>query len=298
MSYTDKIFKDTCNRILNSGYNTKSSPVRPHWEDGAPAYTFKEFGIINEYDLRKDFPALTLRPTALKSATDEILWIWQKNSNNVNDLSSHIWDSWANKDGTIGKAYGWQVGHKLQIIFTTKEKLEKVHPNNDYIVSKDGATSVNQIDYIIHEIMYNENSRRIIGNLYNIEDLDAMNLHPCCYSVTFNVCGDTLNMLLNQRSNDVLVANNWNVSQYAILLMMIAQVTGKKAGKLIHVIADAHIYDRHVDIIKELCNREEYDAPTVRLNPDIKNFYDFTTDDIIVDNYNHNDQIKNIPVAI
>ena len=297
MSKADKIFKETCKEILNHGvYDLPDSNIRPKWEDGSDAHTIKKFGIVNEYDLSEEFPAITLRPTALKTAMDEILWIWQKCSNNIHDLNSHIWDQWADKQGLIGKAYGWQVGNKFQTIRTTKEKLEKVHPNNNYEVI-DETAKVNQIDYIIHEIMFNPNSRRIIGNLYNIEDLDSMNLHPCCYSITFDVTNDTLNLLLNQRSNDVLVANNWNVAQYAILLMMIAQVTNKKPGKLIHMIANAHIYDRHIDIIKGLIERTEFKAPRVSLNKEITNFYDFTTKDLIVEDYYHGDQIKNIPVA-
>ena len=282
MSYADHVFIDMCSDILENGTSTEGEKVRPHWADGTAAYTIKRFGICNRYDLRKEFPALTLRKTALKSAMDEILWIWQKKSNNVHDLHSHIWDEWADPDGSIGKAYGYQLGVKHQY--------------------KEGM--FDQVDRVLYDLKNTPYSRRILTNIYVHQDLHEMNLYPCAYSMTFNVTKEkgsaklVLNAVLNQRSNDVLTANNWNVAQYAILLMMIAQVSGMVPGELVHMIADAHIYDRHVPLIRELIKREPYPAPTVALNPEIKNFYDFTTDDLIVENYQYHPQIKNIPVAI
>lgn len=265
-----------CQDILDNGFSTEGMPVRPHWEDGTPAHTIKNFGVVNRYNLQEEFPALTLRPTAIKLATDELLWIWQKKSNNVNDLNSHIWDSWADENGSIGKAYGYQMGIKYKF--------------------KQGE--MDQVDNVLWCLKNDRYSRRIMTNIYNFADLAEMGLEPCAYSMTFNVKGDTLNGILNQRSQDILAANNWNVVQYSILLMMFAQVSGLKAGELVHVIADAHIYDRHVDIIKELIQRPQYPAPKVTLNPEITNFYDFTADDVIIENYQKNPQIKNIPVAI
>lgn len=276
MSYADKVFVNMCQDIIDNGYSTEGEKVRPKWEDGEYAYTIKRFGVVNRYDLSKEFPALTLRRTAIKSCTDEMLWIWQKKSNNVNDLNSHIWDAWADENGSIGKAYGYQLGIKHQY----KEGL------------------MDQVDRVLFDLKNNPYSRRIMTNIYVHQDLHEMNLYPCAYSMTFNVTGDRLNAILNQRSQDILTANNWNVVQYAVLLHMMAQVSGFKAGELVHVIADAHIYDRHIPLVKELISREQYEAPTFWLNPDVKNFYDFTVDDVRLDNYVTGPQIKNIPVAV
>ncbi len=276
MSKADKIFKTMCRDILDHGFSSEGQNVRPRWEDGTPAHTIKLFGVVNRYDLSEEFPALTLRRTALKSAFDEILWIWQKKSSNVADLNSHIWDEWAGEDGTIGKAYGYQMGVKYKF------------PHGE----------MDQVDNVLWQLKNNPYSRRIMTNLYNFRDLTEMNLEPCAYSMTFNVTGNRLNAILNQRSQDTLVANNWNVCQYALLVMMFAQVSGLVPGELVHMIADAHIYDRHVPLVEELISREEYPAPKVRLNPEVKDFYDFTVDDLIVEDYQTGPQITNIPVAV
>jgi len=276
MSYADKLFVKMCQGILDHGFSTEGQKVRPHWEDGSKAYTIKQFGVVNRYDLSKEFPALTLRRTAIKSAVEEMLWIWQKKSNNVHDLKTRIWDAWADDSGSIGKAYGYQLGVKYQF--------------------KQGE--MDQVDNVLYLLKNEPYSRRIMTNIYNFSDLQEMGLEPCAYSMTFNVTGKRLNAILNQRSQDILAANNWNVVQYAVLVMMLAQVCGFQPGELVHVIADAHIYDRHVDIIKELIQRPQYPAPKVTLNPDIHDFYDFTPDDVIVENYQHGPQVKNIPVAI
>lgn len=276
MSKADELFIKMCQDIIDNGFSTEGQKVRPHWEDGTPAHTIKNFCVVNRYNLEEEFPALTLRPTAIKLAFDELLWIWQKKSNNVKDLESHIWDSWADETGSIGKAYGYQLGKKYKF--------------------KQGE--MDQVDNVLWLLENDRYSRRIMTNIYNFDDLSEMNLEPCAYSMTFNVKGDTLNGILNQRSQDILAANNWNVVQYSLLLMMFAQVSGLKAGELVHVISDAHIYDRHIDIIKELIRRPSYPAPKVSLNKDIKNFYDFKKEDLIVENYEHGKQIKNIPIAI
>ena len=283
MSYADDLFIRMCQDIIDNGLSTEGEKVRPVGEDtGESAYTIKRFGVVNRYDLSKEFPALTLRRTALKSAFDEILWIWQKKSNNIHDLNSHIWDSWADEDGSIGKAYGYQLGVKHQY--------------------KEGM--MDQVDRVLYDLKNNPYSRRIMTNIYVHQDLHEMNLYPCAYSMTFNVTKEkdsdrlTLNGVLNQRSNDVLAANNWNVCQYALLLMMIAQVCDMKAGELLHVIADAHIYDRHIPLVKELISRETHPAPKVWLNPEVKDFYAFTVDDLHVEDYVTGPQIKNIPIAV
>lgn len=282
MSYADKVFIGMCRDIIDHGTSTEGEKVRPVWEDGAPAYTVKRFGVVNRYDLRKEFPALTLRRTGIKSCVDELLWIWQKKSNNIHELNSHIWDSWADGDGSIGKAYGYQMGVKHQY--------------------REGM--MDQVDRVIYDLKNNPYSRRIMTNIYVHQDLHEMNLYPCAYSMTFNVTqkkGDdrlTLNGILNQRSQDVLAANNWNVCQYAVLMHMLAQVCDMRVGELVHVIADAHIYDRHVPIVKELIERPQYDAPKFWLNPDIKDFYQFTTDDIKITDYVTGEQIKDIPIAV
>ena len=282
MSYADKVFIDMCRDIIDNGTSTEGEKVRPVWEDGTSAYTIKRFGVVNRYDLSKEFPALTLRRTAIKSCVDELLWIWQKKSNNVNELKSHIWDSWADETGSIGKAYGYQMGVKHQY--------------------KEGR--MDQTDRVIFDLKNNPYSRRIMTNIYVHNDLHEMHLYPCAYSMTFNVTKEkdseklTLNAILNQRSQDVLAANNWNVCQYAVPVHMLAQVCGMKAGEFVHVIADAHIYDRHVPMIEELISREPLPAPTFWLNPEITDFYDFTPDDVRLDRYETHPQIKNIPIAV
>jgi len=276
MSRADVLFVDMCSDIIENGFSSEGQKVRPHWPDGVPAHTIKKFGIVNRYDLQEEFPALTLRPTAIKSAVDEMLWIWQKKSNDIHELKSHIWDEWADENGTIGKAYGYQLGVKYKF----------------------AQGEMDQVDNVIWQLKNQPYSRRILTNIFNFHDLMEMGLEPCAYSMTFNVTGDRLNAILNQRSQDILAANNWNVVQYSVLLHMMAQVTGFKAGELVHVIADAHIYDRHVPIIKEMLDRPQYPAPKFRLNPDIKDFYDFTPDDVIIEDYQKNPQIKGIPVAI
>ncbi len=282
MSCADKIFIDMCRDIIDNGTSTEGEKVRPVWEDGTSAYTIKKFGVVNRYDLSKEFPALTLRRTAIKSCVDEMLWIWQKKSNNVHELRSHIWDSWADETGSIGKAYGYQMGVKHQY--------------------KEGM--MDQTDRVIYDLKNNPYSRRIMTNIYVHQDLHEMHLYPCAYSMTFNVTKEkdsdvlTLNGILNQRSQDVLAANNWNVCQYAVLIYMLAQVCGMKPGELVHVIADAHIYDRHIPMIEELISREPYPAPKFWLNPDVKDFYDFTPDDVRLDDYQTHPQIKDIPIAV
>ena len=316
MSYADKVFKDTCKDILENGTDTRGELVRPHWEDGSSAYTIKKFGVVNEYDLRKEFPAITLRRIGLKSAMDEILWIYQKKSNNVNDLNSHIWDSWADKDGSIGKAYGYQMSRRHIYPEVTKEGLENAFDckfmglcdcvTRDYkrLIARKSAHGwmMDQMDKVIYDLKNTPFSRRIMTSMWDPEEQYEMALAPCAYSMTYNVTEENgqkvLNAVLNQRSQDMLAANGWNTAQYAILLMMVAQTVGMIPGKLIHVIVDCHIYDRHVPMIKELHTREGYPAPKVHLNPEVKDFYKFTTDDLIVEDYQSGEQIKNIPVAV
>lgn len=281
MSLADNLFIDMCKDILENGVSTEGEKVRPKWEDGSFAYTIKKFGVVNRYDLSKEFPAITLRRTAIKSCIDEMLWIWQKKSNNVNDLNSKIWDSWADETGSIGKAYGYQLSVKHQY--------------------KEGM--MDQVDRVIYDLKNNPYSRRIMTNIYVHADLHEMHLYPCAYSMTFNVTKKKdgkmyLNGILNQRSQDILAANNWNVCQYAVLIHMLAQVCGMEVGELVHVIADAHIYDRHIPIIEELITRPTYDAPTFFMNPEIKDFYQFTVDDFRLDNYVTGPKVENIPVAV
>lgn len=329
MSYADKVFKNMCRDIIENGTDTMGEEVRPHWPDGTPAYTVKKFGVVNRYDLRKEFPIITVRPTSLKLCTDELLWIWQKKSNNINDLHSHIWDEWADKYGSIGKAYGYQFGKMAPYNDITVEGLKKAFPEghletypdatdifcrivdgksinyavktNLYLSSGWYMDQVNRVIYDLHNTPY---SRRILTSIYCFEDLHEMALYPCAYSMTFNVTKEkdsdklVLNAILNQRSNDVLAANSWNVVQYAVLVYMIAQVCDMVPGEFVHMIADAHIYDRHIPVIKELIDRKEYPAPKFWINPKIKDFYDFTPDDVKLIDYQHGEQVKDIPIAI
>ena len=275
MSKADRIFIDNMHDIMQNGVWDTDLPVRPRWSDGTPAHTVKKFGIVNRYNLQEEFPVLTIRRTAFKSCVDELLWIWQKKSNNIRDLNSKIWDQWADESGSIGKAYGYQLGVKHH------------YKEGDF----------DQVDRVLYDLKNNPSSRRIMTNIYTFADLHEMHLYPCAYSMTFNVSGDTLNAILNQRSNDMLTANNWNVAQYAVLLIMMAQVSGFKAGELVHVIADAHIYDRHIPIVREIINMPQYPAPKLIVDPDIKNYYDFTVDSFRLENYECNKTKYNIPVA-
>lgn len=276
MSKADQLFAAMCNDIIDNGYSSEGEKIRPRWEDGTPANTLKRFCIVNRYDLSEEFPILTLRPISLKGAVDELLWIWQKKSNNIKDLNTHIWDSWADEEGSIGKAYGYQLGVKHK------------YKEGDF----------DQVDRVIFDLKNNPYSRRIITNIYVHSDLSEMKLYPCAYSMTFNVTGQKLNAVLNQRSQDVLVANGWNVAQYAILVHMFAQTSGLEVGELVHVISDAHIYDRHIPLVKELITRPQFPAPKLVINPEITNFYDFSVEDFTLENYISGPQIKNIPVAI
>ncbi len=276
MSKADKIFVNNLKDILANGFSDEKLDVRPRWEDGTPAHTIKKFGVVNRYNLAEEFPIITVRKTFLKSAVDELLWIWQKKSNDIHFLHSHVWDSWADENGSIGKAYGYQLGVKHK------------YPEGEF----------DQVDRVLYDLKHNPQSRRILTNIYNFQDLHEMHLYPCAYSMTFNVSGDTLNGILNQRSQDMLTANNWNVVQYSVLLYMFAQVSGLKVGELVHVIADAHIYDRHVPIVKEIIDNEQFDAPEFIMNKDVKDFYEFTVDDFRLENYVYNKLDCKIPVAI
>lgn len=276
MSKADLVFTAMCRDILGNGVSSEGEIVRARWEDGSPAHTIKKFGVVNRYDLSQEFPIMTLRPTYLKSAIDELFWIWQRKSNNIRDLKSRIWDSWADENGSIGKAYGYQL------------QVKHKYPEGEF----------DQVDRAIYDLKHNPYSRRIIVNMYNHSDLHEMNLYPCAYSMTFNVTGRKLNAILNQRSQDVLLANNWNVCQYAVLVHIMAQVSGFEAGEFIHVISDSHIYDRHIPLIEELIQRAPYPAPKLVMDPDKKDFYDFKVGDFVLENYQTGEQIRNIPVAV
>ena len=277
MSYADKIFIQNCRDILDHGVWDTELEVRPHWEDdGAPAHTVKKFGIVNRYNLAEEFPILTLRRTFWKSAVDEMLWIWQKKSNNIHDLSSHVWDQWADENGSIGKAYGYQLGVKHH------------YPEGE----------MDQVDRVLYDLKHNPASRRIMTNIYNHHDLSEMALYPCAYSMTFNVSGNTLNAILNQRSQDMLAANNWNVVQYAVLVHMLAQVSGLQVGELVHVIADAHIYDRHVPVIEKILQNPQYDAPKFSVDPSVHDFYAFTKNSFTLENYQYTELSEKIPIAV
>lgn len=276
MSKADIIFRENCLDIINNGVSDVGQNVRPKWPDGQSAHTIKKFGIVNRYNLKEEFPILTIRRSYLKSAIDELLWIWQKKSNNIKDLNSRVWDEWADENGSIGKAYGYQLGVKHH------------YPEGEF----------DQVDRVLFDLKNNPASRRIMTNLYNFADLSEMALYPCAYSMTFNVSGNTLNGILNQRSQDMLAANNWNVCQYSALLIMMAQVSNLEAGELVHVIADAHIYDRHIDIVKEIIENEPYDAPKLIVDKTVKNFYDFTPESFKLEGYKYHPFDVKIPIAV
>lgn len=276
MSNVDEIFISNCKDILYKGFSTEKEKVRPVWEDGQSAYTIKKFGVVNRYDLTKEFPITTLRYTNWKAAIDELLWIWQKKSNNINELNSHIWDEWADDSGSIGKAYGYQLGVKHH------------YKEGDF----------DQVDRVLFDLKNNPYSRRIMTNIYTFDDLHEMNLYPCAYSLTFNVVDNRLNAILNQRSQDTLMANNWNVVQYSVLIHMLAHVNGLEAGELVHVIADMHIYDRHISLVKELISRKPFPAPKFKIKRKVTDFYDFKVDDFIIEDYQYGKSLGKIPVAI
>ena len=276
MSRADEIYRQNCLDILENGVWDTDREVRPRWEDGTPAHTVKKFGVVNRYNLAEEFPIMTLRRTYWKSAIDELLWIWQKKSNDVHDLHSHIWDSWADENGTIGKAYGYQLG------------VKHVYPEGEF----------DQVDRVLYDLKHNPTSRRILTNIYTFADLHEMGLYPCAYSMTFNVTGNKLNAILNQRSQDMLTANNWNVTQYAVLVHMLAQVSGLEPGEFVHVIADCHIYDRHVELVKKMLDNPSYDAPEFKIDRSVQDFYDFTVDSFSFENYRYSNLDEKIPVAI
>ncbi len=276
MSYADKVFVENIKDILENGYSDEELNVRPKWEDGTPAHTVKKFCMVNRYDLSKEFPIITVRKTFFKSCIKELLWIWQKKSNKISELDSHIWDSWADENGTIGKAYGYQLGVKHK------------YPEGEF----------DQVDRVLFDLKNNPASRRIMTNLYNHHDLNEMGLAPCAYGLTLNVTGNKLNAILNQRSQDMLTANNWNVCQYAVLVHMFAQVSGLEVGEFVHVVADAHIYDRHIPLVKKLLEKPQYDAPKFKIDKSITNFYDFTVDSFQLVDYEYEKLEKKIPVAI
>ena len=276
MSRADELFIQNCRDILDNGVRDTEQDVRPRWEDGSPAHTVKRFGIVNRYDLREEFPILTIRRTFWKSAVDELLWIWQAKSNNVHELRSRVWDAWADENGSIGKAYGYQLG------------VKHIYPEGEF----------DQVDRVLYDLKHNPASRRILTSLYNFEDLHEMALYPCAYSMTFNVSGGTLNAILNQRSQDMLTANNWNVCQYAVLVHMFARASGLEAGELVHVIADAHIYDRHVPIVERILENPQFDAPQLQIDPDVRDFYAFTRDSFSLPGYKYTELDVKIPVAV
>ena len=276
MSLADQIFISNCRDIIDNGVWDTDREVRPRWEDGAPAHTVKKFGIVNRYDLSKEFPILTIRRTYWKSAIDELLWIWQAKSNNVRELRTRVWDAWADENGSIGKAYGYQLGVKHH------------YPEGD----------MDQVDKVIWDLKHNPASRRIMTNIYTFADLSEMALYPCAYAMTFNVSGNTLNAILNQRSQDMLAANNWNVVQYSVLTIMLAQISGLKAGELVHVIADAHIYDRHIESVEKILKNSQYPAPVFHVDESIDDFYKFSRDSFTLENYEYSDFSDKIPVAV
>ena len=321
MSKADVIFDENIKEILNSGCDTLQQAVRPHWEDGTSAYTIKKFCIVNRYDLAEEFPIQTQRYINFNASVDELLWIWQKKSNNVRDLNSHIWDSWADEKGSIGKAYGYQLScldrytdvtdERLLGVFGNAYQIDVVHYSDNVskvcrrkdgtvIVAyyKEGAWYMNQVDKVIYDLKLTPYSRRIMTNIYQFHDLSEMGLHPCAYSMTFNVTNGKLNAILNQRSQDMLVANGWNVCQYAVLVHLIARCTGLEVGEFVHIIADAHIYDRHIDIVNKVVNNEKFDAPKLVIDEGITDFYDFSLDNIHLENYQYAEKIKGIPVAV
>ena len=306
MSLADRIFVDMCRDIIDNGTSTEGEKVRPHWEDGSSAYTVKKFGVVNRYNLAEEFPAITLRRTAIKSATNEMLWIWQQKSNNIHDLKASVWDEWADEEGSIGKAYGYQMSVKHFYKDINREGLVHAFGEEkaDSFKEEKGGYYMDQVDRVIYDLKNNPFSRRILTNIYVHGDLSEMHLYPCAYSMTFNVTAKkgsdklVLNTILNQRSQDVLAANNWNVCQYAVLTHMMAQVCDMQVGEFVHVIADAHIYDRHIPLVEELITREQHPAPKFWLNPEVKDFYQFTDADIRLDDYETGPQIKNIPIAV
>ena len=324
MSIADNIFIQNCKDILENGVWDTDREVRPRWEDGSPAHTVKKFGIVNRYDLQEEFPILTVRKQYFKSALDELLWIWQKKSNDVRKLGSHIWDQWADEKGTIGKAYGYQLGTKHRVkgidldkaveLFgydgvvedkrisgwwnNAKDTVAYNYADKHVVLLNDGCVWMDQVDHILYDLKFNPASRRILSMLWNPDEAVDMGLEPCAYSMTFNVSGNKLNTILNQRSQDMLTANGWNVMQYAALTMMMAQVSGLEPGEFVHVIADCHIYDRHVEVIQEIIQNEPLPAPKVELDKSITNFYDFTKDSFTITGYNgYAIDASRIPVA-
>ena len=284
MTQADENFIKTCEEIFKKGYSSEGTNVRTRWEDGTEANYYSIVGVQNKYDLEKEFPMITLRNNSktIKNAIDEILWIWQKKSNKISELNSHIWDKWAGEDGKIGKAYGYQLAKKYE--FKTK----------------DGIKEMDQVDYVLYLLKNDPSSRRIMTNLFNHEELKDMNLEPCAYGTQWLVKEGKLHLILNQRSQDMLTANGWNVMQYATLQCMFAQVAGLKPGTLTHNIGDCHIYDRHVPLVKKLLEAKPVECkPKLVINNPTKDFYEFKVEDFEIKDYDYNKEVKigKIPVA-
>jgi thymidylate synthase len=281
MNSADKQYLDLVRNIIENGYSDEGENVRPKWADGTPAYTKSLISCKMQFD-NSEVPILTTKQVAWKTAIKELLWIWQMKSNRIEDLHKmnvHIWDEWEIKEGkwagTIGPAYGYQLGKKCR---------------------KVNGELLDQVDYLLWSLKNNP-SRRMITTLWDKDDLDEMALTPCVWKTNWLVKGRKLHLIVGIRSNDMALGNPFNVFQYSVLQRMIAQVTGYELGTLNFDIDDAHVYDRHIEPLKQQLKREPYSAPKLWINPEITNFYDFTPDDFKLIDYKHHPKIE-MEVAI
>lgn len=314
----DEQYNSIIRQILNEGVMDNPEHIRTVYADGEKAPAKAIINAQMKFDNSKGAVILTTKRVPLKDPIKELFWIWQKMSNKVFDLQQmgcHVWDEWELVDGTIGKAYGYQLKNKKQTIvidelflqmyfngeFYDKPTEADLAMGYDALVEKicdnEYLIDLNQVDYLIYSLKKNPYSRRIKTTLWCVEDLSEMALQPCVYDTHWQLFDGKLALTVNIRSSDQAIGLPYNIYQYSILHKMIAQVTGHEVGELCFNIDNAHIYSKHIEKIKEQIDRETHEPPEVWINPQVKSFYDFTIDDIKVFNYKHGEKI-NYEVAI
>ena len=296
MNQADEQYKRVVETVLRVGVMDTDQKVRTVWKDGTPAHSISWIGQHMIFD-NTEVPIITTKRVAWKTAIKELLWIWQMKSNRVQDLRDmgvKIWNEWEKEDGTIGKAYGYQLGKKNRWV---TEKEYYPDPSGEINALHLTMKKVDQVDYLLYQLKTNPASRRHITMLWNPDELDSMALTPCVYETQWHVKQGKLHLEVRCRSNDLALGNPFNIFQYNILQRMIAQVTGYELGNYIYHIGDAHLYDRHIEPVSEQIKRESFEAPTLWINPEVKSFYDFTIDDFKLIDYKHGETI-NMEVAI
>jgi len=303
MTIADIVYGKLIHDVEMFGEWDRDTPVRAVWKDGTPAYTKALLNVQMKFDNGKEITILSQKRVPQKDPVNEIFWIWRDKSNDVQalrDMGCKVWDEWMKEDGTIGKAYGWQLRNKYRKVRITDDLMHMTFNgelSHNYEVDGYGYTYLDQVDYLIYTLKTNPSSRRIKTTLWCVEDLDDMALEPCVYDTHWQLLGGKLHLTVNVRSNDLGLGNPYNVYQYSILHRLIAQATGHTVGTICFNIDNAHIYDRHIDDLLEQVDKPMHDAPEVWINPEITSFYDFKIEDIKLIGYTHEKSIR-MEVAI